>query len=92
MTPIRIARKRPNVRWLLATVALVIVAPEPSYRAALGLLVPILPFSLLVVGPVNRRLEKAEDAEKAFKTLRRWGYLHGVRTIFAVMGFAALTI
>ena len=55
---------------------------------ALGALVP---FTLLVILPTNRRLLDARlDAagEEAPALLRRWGHLHAVRTVVSIVVFA----
>jgi len=55
---------------------------------ALGALVP---FTLLVVKPINVRLLDARldaDSEEAIALLRRWARLHAVRTAISVAVFA----
>lgn len=49
-----------------------------------GLLVWIIPFTVLAVLPINKKLldpETANDPDLAEKLLRRWGRLHALRSI-----------
>ncbi len=54
---------------------------------------PILPYSLLVVVPLNNSL-KARNLltrpDEAVANLKRWSTLHGVRTALAITSFALL--
>lgn len=48
------------------------------------------PYTLIVLMPVNRRLESAEIASaETSALLKRWGHLHAVRSI---LGFAATIV
>jgi len=52
------------------------------------LLLLIIPFTLLVIMPTNKRLESREldlRSEEAGRLLRRWGRLHAVRSILSVI-------
>jgi hypothetical protein len=54
------------------------------------LLLTIIPFTLLVILPTNKRLESQEldlRSEEAGRLLRRWGRLHAVRSILSVLAF-----
>jgi len=54
------------------------------------LLLLIIPFTLLVIMPTNKRLESREldlRSEEAGRLLRRWGRLHAVRSISSVIAF-----
>ena len=54
------------------------------------LLLLIIPFTLVVILPTNKRLESQEldlRSEEAGSLLRRWGRLHAVRSILSVMAF-----
>jgi hypothetical protein len=54
------------------------------------LLVLVIPFTLLVIMPTNKRLESQEldlRSEEAGRLLRRWGRLHAVRSILSVVAF-----
>ena len=54
------------------------------------LLLLIIPFTLLVIMPTNKRLESREldlRSEEAGRLLRRWGRLHAVRSILSVIVF-----
>jgi uncharacterized membrane protein len=55
------------------------------------LLLLIIPFTLIVMWPTNKRLESQEldlRSEEAGWLLRRWGRLHAVRSILSVLAFA----
>jgi uncharacterized membrane protein len=61
--------------------------------AAALLLGSLVPFTLLVILPTNKRLlDPSLDASSAKATalLRRWGRLHAVRTIVGLAAFALL--
>jgi hypothetical protein len=54
------------------------------------LLLLIIPFTLVVILPTNRRLESREldlRSEEAGTLLRRWGRLHAVRSILSTLAF-----
>jgi hypothetical protein len=54
------------------------------------LLFLVIPFTLLVIFPTNKRLESAEldlRSEEAGRLLRRWGWLHAVRSMLSVVAF-----
>ena len=54
------------------------------------LLLLIIPFTLVVILPTNKRLESEEldlRSEEAGSLLRRWGRLHAVRSMLSVMAF-----
>lgn len=54
------------------------------------LLLLIIPFTLVVILPTNKRLESREldlRSEKAGSLLRRWGRLHAVRSILSGVAF-----
>jgi hypothetical protein len=54
------------------------------------LLLLIIPFTLLVILPTNKRLENQDldlRSEEAGRLLRRWGRLHAVRSILSVLAF-----
>ena len=55
------------------------------------LLLLIIPFTLVVILPTNKRLESQEldlHSEEADRLLRRWGRLHAVRSILSGVAFA----
>ena len=57
------------------------------------LLGAVVPFTLLVVRPVNKRLfahRVGVDSVEATALLRRWGRLHAVRTILGLVAFGTL--
>lgn len=57
------------------------------------LLGAVVPFTLLVVRPVNHRLfahRVGVDSVEATALLRRWGRLHAVRTILGLLAFGTL--
>jgi hypothetical protein len=50
------------------------------------LLALVVPFTLVVIMPTNRRLSSTslrKDSEETHQLLRRWNRLHGVRTILS---------
>ena len=50
----------------------------------------VVPFTLIVIMPTNKRLESQEldiRSEEAGRLLRRWGRLHAVRTILSGIAF-----
>jgi uncharacterized membrane protein len=54
------------------------------------LLLIVVPFTLVVILPTNKRLESQEldlGSEEAFLLLRRWGRLHAVRSILSGAAF-----
>jgi len=56
------------------------------------LLLLLVPFTLIVIFPTNKRLESQEldlHSEEASRLLRRWGRLHAVRSILSGMAFLA---
>jgi hypothetical protein len=57
------------------------------------LLGAVIPFTLLVILPTNRRLlapDLDHESPEAAALLRRWGRLHAVRTALSAMGFGVL--
>ena len=53
----------------------------------------VVPFTLLVVRPVNKRLlahRVGVDSVEATALLRRWGRLHAVRTVLGLLAFGTL--
>jgi hypothetical protein len=62
-----------------------IVATFASGILAGGLLLlVVIPFTLVVILPTNRRLESQEldlQSDEAERLLRRWGRLHAVRSL-----------
>jgi Domain of unknown function (DUF1772) len=54
------------------------------------LLLLLIPFTLVVILPTNKRLENQEldlRSEEAGILMRRWGRLHAVRSILSVTAF-----
>src|SRR5271155_1526010 len=59
------------------------------------LLFLVIPFTFLVIFPTNKRLESAElylRSEEAGRLLRRWGWLHSVRSALSVAAFFVFLI
>jgi hypothetical protein len=57
-----------------------------------ALLLLIVPFTLVVIFPTNKRLESQEldlHSEEASRLLRRWGRLHAIRSILSGVAFLA---
>jgi hypothetical protein len=54
------------------------------------LIVAVVPFTLIVILPTNRRFQSDQldiSSTEAAHLLRRWGRLHGVRTILSFTAF-----
>jgi uncharacterized membrane protein len=59
---------------------------------ALGIVVP---FTLVVIAPTNRRLVAAEldpESAEAAQLLQRWGRLHAVRSVLSAVAFLILVL
>jgi uncharacterized membrane protein len=55
----------------------------------------VVPFTLVVIAPVSRRLLAAEldpESPEAIQLLHRWGRLHTVRTVLSVVAFLILLL
>jgi hypothetical protein len=62
----------------------------PAWLIGGLLLLLIIPFTLVVILPTNKRLESREldlRSEEAGSLLRRWGRLHAVRSILSMVAF-----
>ncbi len=65
-------RSRSDARWLFGG----------------GLLVSVVPFTVLAILPTNKKLldpETANDLDLAEKLLVRWGRLHAVRSVLSLV-------
>ena len=54
------------------------------------LLLAVIPFTLIVIFPVNKRLESSDldvSSQAAEQLLRRWGALHAVRGALSLVAF-----
>jgi len=54
------------------------------------LLLLVVPFTLVVILPTNKRLESQEldlHSEEAGRLLQRWGWLHAIRSILSGVAF-----
>ncbi len=63
------------------------------FLVAGSLLGAVVPFTLLVILPTNRRLLAADlhaDSAEAAALLRRWGWLHAIRSVLGTLAFAIL--
>ena len=59
------------------------------------LLLLIIPFTLVVILPTNKRLESREldlRSEEAGRLLRRWGRLHAVRSVLSGVAFVMFVL
>jgi uncharacterized membrane protein len=59
------------------------------------LLLLVIPFTLVVILPTNKRLESHEldlRSEEAERLLRRWGRLHAVRSLLSGAAFLVFLI
>jgi hypothetical protein len=66
---------------------------KSSWLVGGGLIGASIPFTLLVMMPVNRLLLDAASPPTetiALKLLVRWGHLHLIRTVTGLLGFAVL--
>jgi hypothetical protein len=63
---------------------------DPEVLVASLLLIAVVPFTLVVILPTNKRLlDPSLDAKSsvAIALLRRWGHLHAVRTLLSSVAF-----
>ena len=61
-----------------------------SWLVGGALLLLVVPFTLIVILPTNRRLENQRldlHSEEARDLLHRWNRLHGVRTVLSGVAF-----
>ena len=78
------------VAGCLAGVASAWQQSDPAVVTAALLFGLVVPFTLVVILPTNRRLlDPALDARspEAASLLRRWGHLHAVRSVLALAAF-----
>lgn len=64
-----------------------------AWLAGALLLFAVIPFTLIVIMPVNDQLRASDRTAEAADTeqlLRRWGVLHAVRTILGGAAFAVM--
>jgi hypothetical protein len=76
-----------------SSIGLWILSHDWSWLIGGGSIAVSIPFTLLVIKPVNRSLLDAASPlpdTKALELLIRWGHLHSVRTITGLLGFAFL--
>jgi Domain of unknown function (DUF1772) len=58
-----------------------------------ALLFAVVPFTLLVIFPTNKKLQSPEldvTSKEAERLLRLWGQLHAVRSVLGLVAFAVL--
>ncbi len=59
------------------------------------LLGSVVPFTVIVIFPTNHRLLSADlapDSDEAESLLRRWGALHGVRSLLGTLAFVTFLL
>jgi uncharacterized membrane protein len=59
------------------------------------LLLLVVPFTFIAIFPTNKRLENPEldlRSEQAGQLLRRWGWLHAVRSVLGLAAFIVFVI
>jgi len=59
------------------------------------LLFLVIPFTLLVIYPTNKKLDSVEldlRSEEPGQLLRRWGWLHAVRSVLSLLAFLIFLI
>jgi anthrone oxygenase-like protein len=74
----------------LAGVGAWLAGAAAGWLGAGALLGAVVPYTLAVVAPTNRRLlDRAlpPDTPEATRLLRRWGWLHLVRTVASLLAF-----
>lgn len=84
-----------NVATLLATAATLLLRFDAVVLLALVLLVAVLVETVAGVLPINRRLlagTAADHVEEGRRALQRWGALHLVRTVLAVLAAVLLLV
>lgn len=63
---------------------------SPAWLVGGLLLLLIVPFTLVVILPTNKRLESQEldlNSQEARRLMERWGRLHGIRSILSGVAF-----
>ena len=63
---------------------------SPAWLIGGLLLLLVIPFSLVVIFPTNKLLERQEldlNSEEAGRLLQRWARLHGIRSILSGVAF-----
>ena len=63
---------------------------DKTWFAAAIFLVLVIPFTLIVILPANRKLLRAgldQDPDQARRLLRRWGRLHALRSLLSFLSF-----
>jgi hypothetical protein len=82
-----------HVLTLLGALLTYLHQPGPLRLAALLLLLPILPLSLLRIRPLNTQLRQPGLLPAdAVMPLRRWGRLHTLRAALGAAGFVLLAV
>jgi uncharacterized membrane protein len=79
------------VSTLICSIGLCLLSHDWTWLIGGGLIAVSIPFTLLVIMPVNRSLLDAASPPPdsvALELLSRWGHLHLVRTITGMLGFA----
>jgi hypothetical protein len=77
----------------LAAIGTWLAGGRLGWMAAGALLGAVVPYTLLVILPTNRRLldrTLAPDAPEARRLLQRWGALHAVRTLAGLAAAATM--
>jgi hypothetical protein len=77
----------------ICSIALWLLSHDWTWLIGGGFIAVSIPFTLLVIKPVNRLLLNAASPPSDTVTLElltRWGHLHLVRTITGLLGFAFL--
>jgi uncharacterized membrane protein len=66
------------------------VESRTAWLAGGLLLLLVIPFTLVVIFPTNKRLENQEldlHSEEAGRLMRRWGWLHAIRSVLSGVAF-----
>lgn len=71
-----------------AALAAYFLAAGRAWLLAAVLIISVIPFTLLVVDPVNQQIKMIDPAvDRAVELLIRWGRLHWVRTVASGLSF-----
>ncbi len=76
-----------------AALAAYLAGAGRAWLAAALLMISVIPFTLIVVEPVNQELKMIDpSADRAVELLIRWGRLHWVRTVASGLSFVTCLV
>jgi len=77
----------------IAALAAYLLGAGRAWLLAAVLLASVIPFTLLVVDPVNQQLKMIDpSADRAIELLIRWGRLHLARTVASGLSFVVCLV